>query len=341
MKKSIQRIWIAILAVILFVPGSVSARADESGSVGDYIAKANRSESVYDFAGLLDDSQENDIQEKISEAIASTKLDIVVLTVNQNFGYSQRNLADDFFDYGGFGYEDNIEFPSGVLLLVDMEDRQIYISTGGIAILYFNDEIIDIILDDITENASEGDYVKLCEEFVEDVVYYANMAASTEEYGKIISEWYTGNYQDYSELYEDLRSEFDRIGRLSFDYNPKKVITKDGAMDVYHMKYEGYHAETFFTIFRNPWIDFGIGAVIALAAVCIMVNHSRSKMTVNSKTYYNSNGSGLRIKKDNFIRRSTVSRKIQSSTGSGGKSGGGSYHSSHRGGSHGGGGRRF
>ena len=342
MKKSVQRIFGIILTVIFMFTCAVPSLAEEYSSVNDYINKADPSNRVYDFADLLGDSEESSLQEKISKAIDNTKLDIVVLMVNDNFGYSQSSLADDFFDYGGFGYEDNIEFASGVLLLVDMEDHQIYISTGGIAILYFNDEIIDIMLDDITEDATDGEYGKLCEEFVEDVVYYANMAVNTEEYQDIIHEWNTGKYQDYSELYESRRSDFDQIGSLNFNYNEKGIITKDKKnTDFYNMQYEGYHAEKFFTIFRNPLVDFAIGAVVALVAVLIMTNQSKSCMTVDGRTYRNSNSSELTVRRDNFIRRNTVKHKIESSSGSSGSSGGGSFHSSSSGGSHGGGGRGF
>ena len=303
----------------------------------DYTSKVNFTDKVYDFANLLTDSEKTSIQKEIDRAVQNTKLEIVVLTVNNNLGYSQRRLADDFYDYGGFG-------DTGILLLVDMQAREIYISTAGIAVLYFNDTVIETILDDIAGNASAGDYKRLCEEFCEDVVYYTNMAVNTDLYKKIIEEWNTGKYQDYKDFYEKNQKEFDKISKYNFDYNEKGIVTKDKAdVDFYSMKYKGYHKKTFFTIFKNPLIDFIIGAVISSVTIPFMLNRKGTGMTAGGRTYQTENGLQLRLTQDKFIRRSTVSHTIERSdnTSSKGNSGGGSHHSGSSGRSHGGGGRKF
>ena len=195
-----------------------------------------------------------------------------------------------------------------------------------------------------SDNASAGHYKRLCEEFCEDVVYYTNMAVNTDLYKNIIEEWNTGKYQDYHDFYEQNRKEFDKIGKYNFDYNEKGIVTKDKTgVDFYHMKYKGYHNKTFFTIFRNPLVDFIIGAIISLITIPFMLNHKGNGMTASGRTYQTENGFQLGLTQDKFIRRSTVSHTIQSSsnTSSKGNSGGGSHHSSSSGRSHGGGGRKF
>jgi len=338
MKKLIQNLCGLPLMVFIFFFSALSVPADEYTRIEDYTDKVNSTDKLYDFAGLLTDSEKSSIQKEMDRAAQNTKLDIVILTVDNNLGYSQSRLAEDFYDYGGFG-------PSGILLLVDMQAREIYLSTTGIAILYFNDSVIETILDDITDNASAADYKKLCGEFCEDVVYYTNMAVNTSQYKKIIREWNTGNYQDYRDFYEKNREEFEKIGRYTFDYNEKGIVTKDKKkVDFYNMEYQGYHKKTFFTIFRNPLIDFLIGAAISLITVLFMLNRKGNGRTAGGRTYQAEGGFSLSLTQDKFIRRSTVSHTIQSSSGgksSRGNSGGGSHHSgsSHR--SHGGGGRKF
>ncbi len=333
MKKLIQILSVIFILFFLTLP----VFADEYTCMEDYTSKVNFTDKVYDFANLLTDSEKTSIQKEIDRAVQNTKLEIVVLTVNNNLGYSQRRLADDFYDYGGFG-------DTGILLLVDMQAREIYISTAGIAVLYFNDTVIETILDDIAGNASAGDYKRLCEEFCEDVVYYTNMAVNTDLYKKIIEEWNTGKYQDYKDFYEKNQKEFDKISKYNFDYNEKGIVTKDKAdVDFYSMKYKGYHKKTFFTIFKNPLIDFIIGAVISSVTIPFMLNRKGTGMTAGGRTYQTENGLQLRLTQDKFIRRSTVSHTIERSdnTSSKGNSGGGSHHSGSSGRSHGGGGRKF
>lgn len=333
MKKLMQILSIILLLSFLALP----VFADEYICIEDYTDKVNTADKVYDFANLLTDSEKNSVQKEIDRAIQNTKLDIGILTVKNNLGYSQRRLADDFYDYGGFD-------STGILLLVDMQAREIYISTAGIAIFYFNDAIIEMILDDIAENASAGDYKRLCVEFCEDIVYYTNMAVNTELYKNIIEEWNTGKYQDYEEFYEKNRKELGKVSKYNFDYDEKGIVTKDKAnVDFYNMKYKGYHKKTFFTIFKNPLIDFIIGAIISLITIPFMLNHRGNGMTASGRTYQTQNGLQLRLTQDKFIRRSTVSHTIESSssTSSKGNSGGGSHHSSSSGRSHGGGGRKF
>lgn len=337
MKKLTQALC-GLLSVFFFLFLFLSPiYAEEYSRLEDYTDKVTAADKIYDFAHLLTDSEKSAVQKEIDKAAENTKLDIVILTVDNNLGYSQRRLADDFYDYGGFG-------STGILLLVDMQAREIYISTTGIAILYFNDTVIETILDDITDNASAGNYKKLCEEFCEDVVYYTNMALHTSLYQEIIDEWNTGNYQDYHEFYEENRKEFDKISKYTFDYNEKGIVTKDKTkVDFYTMRYKGYHKKTFFTIFRNPLIDFIIGAVISLITIPFMLNRKGNGMTAGGRTYQTENGFSLSLTQDKFIRRSTVKHTIESSnhTSSKGNSGGGSHHSSSSGRSHGGGGRKF
>ena len=64
-------------------------------------------------------------------------------------------FADDFFDEHSPDQED------GVAIVIDMDNRQIYISTCGIAIRYLTDERIDRILDDAYGDISDGEY-KAC-----------------------------------------------------------------------------------------------------------------------------------------------------------------------------------
>ena len=177
MKKLIQAILMAVFMMLLVIPQAVQAQ--EYSSEQDYYQAVQDNQRVYDFAELLSDSERENIEEKISDASEQSGLDIVVLTVNQMFGKTDREMADDFYDNGQFGFELEGKEDSGILLLIDMENRQLYISTAGTGIDYVTDDDWKEILNDIRDYATDGDYVQVCETYIDDVIFYAKWANST------------------------------------------------------------------------------------------------------------------------------------------------------------------
>ena len=119
MKKLIQAILMAVFMILLVIPQAVQAQ--EYSSEQDYYQAVQDNQRVYDFAELLSDSERENIEEKISDASEQSGLDIVVLTVNQMFGKTDREMADDFYDNGQFGFE--------------LEGKEIFINTGSTPIL--------------------------------------------------------------------------------------------------------------------------------------------------------------------------------------------------------------
>lgn len=177
MRKLIQAILMAVFMMLLVIPQAVQAQ--EYSSEQDYYQAVQDNKRVYDFAELLSDSERENIEEKISDASEQSGLDIVVLTVNQMFGKTDREMADDFYDNGQFGFELEGKEDSGILLLIDMENRQLYISTAGTGIDYVTDDDWKEILNDIRDYATDGDYVQVCETYIDDVIFYAKWANST------------------------------------------------------------------------------------------------------------------------------------------------------------------
>ena len=118
------------------------------------------SEKVYDFAGLLSSEEENTIFHSVEEFISDTSLDLGIVTISENNKLSARSYADDFYDYNFFGKD-------GVLFLVDMDTREIYMSTTGNAITLYDDYRVNKILDAIYEDFSLGNYEKGILKFVQ------------------------------------------------------------------------------------------------------------------------------------------------------------------------------
>ena len=94
-------------------------------------------EKVYDFADLLTDSEEETLYHEVENFIEYTNYDIALVTVNENNKGSAMVYADDFYDYNAFGKNATRD---GLLLLIDMDTRNVYISTTGYAIKMYDAE---------------------------------------------------------------------------------------------------------------------------------------------------------------------------------------------------------
>lgn len=125
----------------------------------------DRSEGVfvYDQAGLLRTDEE--LNESIVSLREKIRSDIVIVTTNDNEGLSPQNYADDFYDYNDFGYDQ--PRGDGVLLLIDMDSRNVWISTCGRCIEAFTDARIEEVLDEVAPRLTKGRYDSACRIFVE------------------------------------------------------------------------------------------------------------------------------------------------------------------------------
>lgn len=134
---------------------------------------------VFDDAGLLTDEEEQKLQEKIDKMIDEEKTDIIILTTYFEPGSNSLSSANDFYESRNFGYEEDMG--TGVMFVVDMENRQITVYTSGDAITYFTDQRIDTILDDVYSDVKDGDYYGGCKTFLKYVDRYMYLDSGARE----------------------------------------------------------------------------------------------------------------------------------------------------------------
>jgi uncharacterized protein len=92
---------------------------------------------------------------RLSDAYA---MDIVIVTTYDAQNKSSREYADDFFDDNGYGVGEDRD---GILLLIDFDNSEVYISTSGQGIRYLTDQRIESILDDIFDSGfADGQYFR-------------------------------------------------------------------------------------------------------------------------------------------------------------------------------------
>ena len=168
--------FLLLLFLISIIPTSAKeintcTRSNDNLHVRDNLVKNNISDilstpcvdeslKVYDFGDLLTDLEEENLYNEAREFIEYTNYDIALVTISENNKGSAMVYADDFYDYNLFGKN---ETRNGLLLLIDMDTREIYVSTTGYAIKMYDDARLGI--DEIYYNTNSVldygfDYVK-------------------------------------------------------------------------------------------------------------------------------------------------------------------------------------
>lgn len=133
--------------------------------------KVNENEKIYDFANLFTSQEEQQLYLKATEFISKYNYDMVIVTINNNNKSNAMNYADDFYDYNYFGKGSNYD---GILFLIDMDTREMWISTTGNCIRMYNDYRIDKILDVCYSYIKRPNYYKTAESFITKASSFAN-----------------------------------------------------------------------------------------------------------------------------------------------------------------------
>ena len=132
---------------------------------------------VIDNAGLFTSDDVLTMEAIIRRIENDHQVDMVVLTtydVPDDYSESMwriRDYADDFYDNGAYGMGPDY---SGMLILLDMNNRAIWLSTGGVMIEYINDSREEAILDDAYAYLSYGSYGSAINAALDRVERYMN-----------------------------------------------------------------------------------------------------------------------------------------------------------------------
>lgn len=141
MKNLILLVAMAVFlgSVVIMTQGSVTVSAARAGN-------------VYDDADLLTNAEIMMLNEAIAEFQEVSGWNVYAVTTADAEGKSATAYGDDFFDAHSPEQED------GVAVLIDMDNREIALSTCGEAIRYLTDSRIERILDDAYMDISDGRY---------------------------------------------------------------------------------------------------------------------------------------------------------------------------------------
>lgn len=171
MPKSLPWLVICLLLVMITIPS---------------IALAGNTDNIRDDLNYLSDQELQEIQTQIDEVVSTYGLDIAIVITDNTDGKSSMDFADDYFDYNGFGTGSD---RSGLLLLINMDIREAWISTSGKAIDIFTDSRINDVLDAIYPYLSSGDYTSACTEFVSQTGRFAQMGVPDGQYRQDVTSY--------------------------------------------------------------------------------------------------------------------------------------------------------
>lgn len=130
---------------------------------------AEGNQRVFDDAGLLTESEKESLEAQVTKMRDSMKMDVVLVTTADTGGRSARQYADDFYDAGGFGTRSD---HSGVLFLIDMDNREIYVSTSGTMIRFLTDDRVEMMLDHAYTDVADEDYMGAMRQLLTDTGEY-------------------------------------------------------------------------------------------------------------------------------------------------------------------------
>lgn len=166
---------LGFLLTVLFtvLPGFTSA-------VYGFTAYAAASEErVFDHAGLFTEAERENLEQEAARSGKKVGMDLVILTISDAEGKSAQRYADDYYDVNRFGTGRK---HSGVLYLIDMDNREIVLSGLGDMDLYLTDERIGRLLDQLFEEVADGNYAASAELFLEGAAGYVEAGIPEGQY---------------------------------------------------------------------------------------------------------------------------------------------------------------
>jgi uncharacterized protein len=256
---------------------------------------------VVDEADLMSDYEEQLLTETLEEISARLELDVVAVTVDSTGGKSTMEFADDFFDYNGYGQGANHD---GVILVINMDEREYWVSTTGYAITAITDYSIEMIGDSVVPYMKDGDYY--------------------------------GAYDKYARIVDDLVTSA-KSGSV-YDWDNKYNGYGEYAYgDGYYDEYGSSGMDSFERIGTA-----GIVSLIISAIIVLMVKKSYKPVAFNrsASNYLNSGSLNVTNSYEHYLyNHVTMTKRVEESSSS--HSGGSSTHTSSSGTSHGGGGGHF
>lgn len=289
------RLLIGVMLMAFIFPGYTYEYDKDFG-----FGEIDKEQYVYDYAGVYDEDEEEELQELCEKIGKKLDLDIIILT-SSDLGFGDDYVSDSVIDSYERQYAETFYlsggFDDGILYLLDLDYDGIYVTRSGMAEVYMDDGDHEKIRDEIWEEFLDYDYFDAAEAFVDEVEDIVAPRLKDKEFADLKEAWDEGEYVYYDDFLSD-----------------------------YHSEIKEAHKENLFTVFKNPFMCIMVGAVIGLITIIIALVSSGTHMKANSRTYMKNGSFRILQRFDRYTHTTTRSYKVESSSGGGS----GGLSSSHR-----------
>lgn len=134
----------------------------------------NASEKIYDFADLLTAKEEETLYKHVKHFIDGTQIDYVIVTISKNNKASSMNYARDFYNYNDFAND-------GIILLIDRDNKGIYMTTNGRAVELFPDSRMEPILKNVFNLTKNKKFYEACKSFTTSISEFVQIGTVTDK----------------------------------------------------------------------------------------------------------------------------------------------------------------
>ncbi|WP_235318399.1 TPM domain-containing protein [Planococcus sp. CAU13] len=132
-------------------------------SFGGIAAFAQTDQHIYDGAGLLSETEIQDLEAYASEKSRENGADFLLLTTDSTNGLPIETYMGNFFDE----WADENGQENAVLLTIDMGGRNFYLAGFGTAETRLDNQRVEMVLDRITSYMVQGQYAGAFRETIE------------------------------------------------------------------------------------------------------------------------------------------------------------------------------
>ena len=163
-----KRRWAAFLSILFLVlsvlGGNLTSQAQNRTEEGDLSETR-----IFDNAGLFSEEESSQMETEIASMRENMNMDVVIVTTDEAGGKTAKKYAEDFYVEGGYGTGNDY---SGVLFLIDMDNRELYLLPVGKMNRFLTDKRWNAILDDAYNGAGQKDYGSCAQSFLDGVAKY-------------------------------------------------------------------------------------------------------------------------------------------------------------------------
>lgn len=151
--------------------GTTDPSPEERACIKEQVerTKDSSTKNVLDVVDLLSDEERNALQKQADGYAKKLKMSVSLLYTDEFCGLEPMVFADEFYEEADLGLG---EEHSGVLMAIDVKQRELWLTTEGEGINQLNDSEITSINNDVKEDLGNDDWSAGAHTYFDDIEIY-------------------------------------------------------------------------------------------------------------------------------------------------------------------------